>query len=74
MTRHHLRVRVKSVTRLTNSPSGNPMWRVITKNGAFRTVPDTQATYKISSHHVGQIVDITIDDRGRITHWDPTTK
>ena len=72
MTRHHLRVRVKSVTRLTNSPSGNPMWRVITENGAFRTVPDTQASYQINSWHVGQTVDITIDERGRITHWTPT--
>lgn len=71
MTRRHLLVTVENINRLTNSPSGNPMWRVITKHGAFRTVPDTQATYKISSAHVGQEVEITIDERGRITHWNP---
>lgn len=69
-----LTVQVALVTRLTNSPSGNPAWRVVTEHGAFRTAPDSTAGYAVRGHEAGTEAQIITNTTGQIIDWTPVGK
>lgn len=54
------------LTRLTNTPSGNPRWMVHTNQGSWKTEPDSQCASLLSQAMVGQVVELTLE-HGAIT-------
>lgn len=58
---------LKGLTRLTNTPSGNPRWMVHTSEGSFRTEPDSQVGNMLSESMVGQVLDLTFSSHHTIT-------
>jgi hypothetical protein len=59
---------VVSAERLTNTASGNPRWRVVTRTGAWRTKDDAQVghTYFDNLAHRKAKVNLEINGQGRI--------
>lgn len=64
------RIRVRKMTRLANTPSGNPMWHVDAEEGQWRTAPDTNQAYAMSGADEGREVDVMLDSRNRIIGWE----
>lgn len=71
-SRARLETDLVSVTRLLNSASGNPRWRLLTKHGSYDTRPDSQCNYDVKDTlevTYPQRVALGFDDeRGRVTH------
>jgi hypothetical protein len=59
-----MRKTVASLTRLLNSPSGNPRWRVVFTDGSsYKTHRDAACNYDISQYHEDREVDVELATR-----------
>lgn len=67
--RTELRIKAVSLQRLTNTQSGNPVWRVRSQGDWFKTLPDAQCAFHISSADEGKWIDIQLDHKGKIVKW-----
>lgn len=65
-----MRIKPAKIERMTNSQSGNPVWRVRSQGDWFRTLPDAQCAFHISSADEGKWVDIQLDSKGKIVKWE----
>lgn len=64
-----MKVKVMELQRMTNTTSGNPVWRVRSQGDWFRTLPDAQCAYHISTSDEGKWIDIQLNHQGKIVKW-----
>lgn len=64
-----MRIKPLKIERMTNSQAGNPVWRVRSQGDWFRTLPDAQCAYQISTSDEGKWIDIELDHKGKIVKW-----
>ena len=65
-----MRIKALKIERMTNSQSGNPVWRVRSQGDWFRTLPDAQCAYHISTSDEGKWIDIELNHKGKIVKWE----
>lgn len=63
-----VQMRIMDVRRLQNSPSGNPVWKLIGRDGSFTTGTDSSVGYEIRDWvpAVGVPAKLDLDGRGRV--------
>lgn len=60
---------VQDVWRLSNSPSGNPNYQLLTTDGhTYRSAPDSNAGFQMPNLKDGDEITLTFDSKGRITY------
>lgn len=59
-------VMLTGLTRLRNTPSGNPRYMVHTNVGSFRTEDDSQVASSLSEAMVFKTFDLTLDSRSKV--------
>ena len=69
-----MRIKAVQLMRMTNSPSGNPTWKVRSQGDWFRTAPDAQCAYHVSSSDEGKWIDIELNHLGKIVKWARSKK
>lgn len=67
----HVTTTIVKVNRRSNTPSGNPRWRLITQHGVFETEPDTQVSHMITDRLTDKgrrrgLFDLTLNSAGRV--------
>jgi len=67
MTANVTRVTVAKVTKLRNSPGGNPRWQIESKEGhRLVTRMDSSVAFEISEELVDHVVDLNVDGDGHV--------
>ena len=60
-------IQLSELKRLNNSVMGNPNWAFISSVGAvYKTKSNISDSYKVSHSLVGQLVDLTLDNKNRV--------
>ena len=60
-------IQLSELKRLNNSAMGNPNWAFISSGGAvYKTKSNIGDSYKVSYSLVGQLVDLTLDNKNRV--------
>lgn len=62
-----LTARVDKIERLDNSKYGNPVYRITTPSGTWRTKPESQAGYDATNLEVGDVVELLIEQAADAT-------
>lgn len=57
-----LTTRVDKIERLNNSKYGNPVYRITTPSGTWRTKSESQAGHDAGNLEVGDVVELLIEE------------
>ena len=67
ITMNNTTIQLSELKRLNNSAMGNPNWAFISSGGAvYKTKANIGDSYKVSYSLVGQLVDLTLDNKNRV--------
>jgi len=62
-----LTTRVEKIERLDNSKYGNPVYRITTPSGTWRTKAESQAGYDAGSLEEGDVVELLVEQAADAT-------
>lgn len=67
-TTRTVQVRIMDVRRQLNTPAGNPVYKLIGRNGSFTTEPDASVGYEVRDWvpDVGVPAKLELNRRGRV--------